>query len=442
MGIVDNGKMFNDEQGFIDAMNGVYASMTFGELYGENLSFGLIDEIAQLYYNDRQHYETVLNKTIDLKYMDIDVRRRIDGIWKSAYNVISSANSILDNAETRSYPSIERIRGEAMAVRAFIHFDMLRLFAPSYGNPSAKAIPYVTHFSNDPVAYSSVEEVYGYIKDDLEKALEALKSSPSVPRRKNKALYINYHSAAAVLASVHNWAGNHKEAGKYALIALEGGYKLNREENIKNLFQGYIAKEECLWGLHAPKMYLNVRKRLMSSLLSDDTDMVRQGFRELYAVSSFTPSNNDYRYQSYFTIGKWGSGTVAFSKLYDKYYDENQTASGSRTPGINLIRLPELYYILSESEYEANKIKSLAYLNEVVTSRGLSPIKLEDIQERKNYEKILVDEIIKEFWGEGRAFFAYKRFWTDMKGVDGKIHYASDNVYILPVPEEEKEDGI
>lgn len=39
-GIVNRDKMFENEQGFIDAMNGVYASMADADLYGEQLSFG------------------------------------------------------------------------------------------------------------------------------------------------------------------------------------------------------------------------------------------------------------------------------------------------------------------------------------------------------------------------------------------------------------------
>lgn len=50
-GIVNNGKMFGNEQGFID-------------------------EIAQLYFNDYGEGETILTKSIDLIYRDSDVRAR------------------------------------------------------------------------------------------------------------------------------------------------------------------------------------------------------------------------------------------------------------------------------------------------------------------------------------------------------------------------------
>lgn len=444
VGIVDNNRMFEDEQGFIDAMSGVYASMTDKNLYGESLSFGIIDEIAQLYYNDSQPHETTLTKTIDLRYTDSDVRAGIDRIWGKAYNVISAANSIIDNAPGHNFPSTDKIIGEALAVRAFIHFDMLRLFAASYVPGEKRGIPYVRHFTNDPVRFSTIDEVYRLIVADLEASEKLLRKSASVviPGRKEESLYLNCNSVCAILARVHNWAGNHNEARKYALAALDEKYKLTQREGLKSLFHGYIANDECLWGLHAPKMYLNVKKRLMPTRVTEETNVVRLNFRELFAVDSYTSTHNDYRYQSYFTEGRWGAGTTSFSKLYDKYYDENQQASGGRLPGINLVRLPELYYILAESEYETDKAKALEYLNMVVTSRGLNPIKAEDILSRKSFENILVKEIVKEYWGEGQAFFAYKHFGFDMKGVDSRVHRASDKVYVLPVPESEEEYGL
>ncbi len=441
-GIVDNGKMFSNEQGFIDAMSGVYASMTNAGLYGENLSFGLIDEFAQLYYNNRESYETTLTKTIDLKYKDADVKSRIDEVWEVGYNVISSANSIIDNAAKYHYPSVPRIKAEALAVRAYIHFDMLQLFAPGYNRRNEKGIPYVKHFTDEPVFYSTVGEVYDAIVSDLKEAMTLLKDSPKIPSEKNVELHLNYYSVAAILARVENWAGKHKESEKYALEALKGGYEFTYIEKVKGLFKGYTAYKECVFGLQAPKMYLSVRKKLTSNKLSDETDMVRSNFKEIFSLNTFTASSNDYRYQAYFTQRKWGSGTVAFTKLYDQYYDEHQNVTDSRIPGINLIRIPELYYILAESVYDEDKSKALMYLNQVVTARGLRPLPLAAIADKPGFEKVLVNEIVKEFWGEGRIFFTYKRFQLNMEGVDGKVHKASDEVYILPVPENEKEEGL
>lgn len=441
-GIVNNGKMFGNEQGFIDAMDGVYASMAADGLYGKELSFGFIDEIAQLYFNDYGEGETTLTKSIDLKYRDEDVRERIDGIWGDAYNVISSANSIIDNVSGHSYPGLPHIEGEARAVRAMVHFDILRLFAPGMEKPDAEAIPYADHFSITPFKRLSVKGVYDRITDDLERSYKLLSESPEISGRTPSNVYMNKYAVAALLARVHNWAGNHGEAAKYAEAALEGDFLFTRDEQVKSLFKGYLANRECIFGLHAPNMYLDVRSNLYPTRLTESMLMVRDNYQTLFEVPTFTSTNNDYRYQACFSKRTWTKSVTLCTKLYDKNYDEDQIVPTGRIPGPNLIRIPEMYYILAESAYSsADTEHALEYLNTVVTARGLRPLSLEDIDTEAKFRRKLVGEYIKEYWGEGQIFFTYKRFNMDMDGVNSKHFTASDDVYVLPLPESEYENG-
>lgn len=441
-GIVNNGKMFGNEQGFIDAMDGVYASMAADGLYGKELSFGFIDEIAQLYFNDYGEGETTLTKSIDLKYRDEDVRERIDGIWGDAYNVISSANSIIDNVSGHSYPGLPHIEGEARAVRAMVHFDILRLFAPGMEKAESEAIPYVDHFSITPFRRLAVKDVYDRITDDLERSYKLLSESPEISGRTPSNVYMNKYAVAALLARVHNWAGNHGEAAKYAEAALEGDFQFTRDEQVKSLFKGYLANRECIFGLHAPNMYLDVRSNLYPTRLTESMLMVRDNYQTLFEVPTFTSTNNDYRYQACFSKRTWTKSVTLCVKLYDKNYDEDQIVPTGRIPGPNLIRIPEMYYILAESAYaSADTGHALEYLNTVVTARGLRPLSLEDIDTEAKFRRKLVGEYIKEYWGEGQIFFTYKRFNMDMDGVNSKHFTASDDVYVLPLPESEYENG-
>lgn len=135
--------MFENEQGFIDAMNGVYASLADGDLYGEQLSFGFVDEIAQLYYNDYEASEQLSTaRTTSNTATRTYVRKSMPSVVS---NVIASVNSVLDNAAGRSC-DLPRIRGEALAIRAFVHFDLLRLFAPNIGRGDEEAIPMSSTF--------------------------------------------------------------------------------------------------------------------------------------------------------------------------------------------------------------------------------------------------------------------------------------------------------
>ncbi len=440
-GIVNKDKMFENEQGFVDAMDGVYASMTRPELYGEQLSFGFIDEIAQLYYNDYESYETLLTRTYDLKYLDEDVRHQIDDIWNGMYNVISSVNCILDNVEQHDFPILPRIKGEALAIRAFLHFDLLRLFAPNYDRGDEKAIPYVTHFSIDLVKRSTVKEVYDLIVKDLEEAYILLQENRPAKEHKQTELYLSEYAAAGILARAANWAGDHQKAVAYARKALEGNCWFSREEQVKTLFMGYTARKECVWGIHAPFMYLKVRARMYPSRRTGSLNMVRDNYKEIFRVNTFTPINNDYRYQAYFKRTNWDKPVTCCAKLYDKYYDEEQHPAEGRTPAINLVRISEMYYILAESLYDTDPQVALDYLNKVVTARGLLPMEMSRIDTPEKFRDELVNEITKEYWGEGQIFFTYKRFLLDMDGVNGKFYPASDKVYILPLPENEKSEG-
>lgn len=435
-GLVDSRKMFADEQGVDDALTGVYAILRKNELYGEQLSYGFIDEIAQLYYNNHQATPTSLTKTYDLRYLDKDVRGKIDRIWQTAYFGIYAINNILQHTDGKNFATLQRYRAEALALRAMLHFDILRLFAPNIVHPDAPAIPYVISASHLPSPRLTVAKCYRHIIADLETA-DYIFSTTSQKNRTPTEVYINGYTVKALLARVKLWGGEKEDAAKYARMVIDGPYRLVKEEQVLQLFMGYGAASECIWLLSSPKAYIDIRRVFYPARSTATCNMVRNSYKRLFNTSAFTPINNDYRFQAYFTHTNWGRPIVAFTKLYDKNYDETQEWQEGRMPGINLIRLPEMYYILAESVYETEPNAALEALNKVVTARGLLPLSLLDINTLERFHKIIVDEIKKEYWGEGQIFFTYKRLNLPMEGLDGKIFKASDDVYILPQPENE-----
>lgn len=442
LGIVDRDKMFQNTQGYRDALIGVYAMMSSPDLYGEALSFGFIDEIAQLYYNDYEHNETTLTKTYSLRYTDREVRNRINHIWLAAYNSIACLNSLLDYADNhqQNLPTLNVIRGEALALRAFLHFDLLRLFAPLNSDSNTLTIPYVRHFSKTPQPKLSLEKFYQALLEDINQARKLLlynQDELPVP------IYMNFDATSALLARIHLWRGNLLEAKRYAQeLTNKEQYSLVHEEEIASLFNGYNAKSECIWALHAPRLYLSVRDRLYPSLRTPKMNMVRTNYQQIFKVGRFSPTNNDYRYQAYFTQTNWGKTVVTLTKLYDKNYDELGHFVSDRVPSINMFRLPELYYILAECYYSEDKTKSLEAINTVVTARGLKPFSLKDIASKTNFEQILLEEIIKEYWAEGQIFFTYKRLKHHMEGLNNHHYLANDATFRLPLPEDESKYGI
>ena len=99
------------------------------------------------------------------------------GIWRTYYQFILNANMILEALQTVPINGAveeklaENIKGEALCIRAWAHFNLVQYYAQPYvaGNTNSQlGIPY--RESSDPVNVprNTVEEVYTKINADLD----------------------------------------------------------------------------------------------------------------------------------------------------------------------------------------------------------------------------------------------------------------------------------
>ena len=106
-----------------------------------------------------------------------------DTFWDQAYYVLNIANSILENiddvvAETADEELLKKqFKGEALAMRALVHFDLVRIFGKPYSvDKTALAAPLVITVQtvNDDPARATVEEMYQQIIADFNQSLSLL----------------------------------------------------------------------------------------------------------------------------------------------------------------------------------------------------------------------------------------------------------------------------
>jgi len=118
-------------------------------------------------------------------------------IWYGAYGSISSANKLLLNfdkipATNQSQSDLKnQLKGEALALRAFNHFLLVRLFSPKY-NAGALGVPYVT--TDDIFARPSrptMQATYQAILDDCNAAYPLLANATAKIDLTNQ-LYVLY----------------------------------------------------------------------------------------------------------------------------------------------------------------------------------------------------------------------------------------------------------
>ena len=154
--------LYSHEYGYQQQLTGLYLGMCDGNLYGREASFGLMDVVGGIYYLPKTP-NNAYKYALQYNYEYSGTKSTITGIWEKAYEVIANANELLRNSGIKQDADVENtqgltpsdvftseqprniICGEALAVRAYLHFDLLRMFGV---NPQADAnkpsIPYVT----------------------------------------------------------------------------------------------------------------------------------------------------------------------------------------------------------------------------------------------------------------------------------------------------------
>ncbi|MFR4037711.1 MAG: RagB/SusD family nutrient uptake outer membrane protein [Butyricimonas faecalis] len=224
--------LFSTEAGFRDALIGVYALMATSNLYGKNLSYGYLDVLAQYYTSPRSNtstgYEHNLKNAAAYNYTESDEESRILSIWSSHFSAIANINQALlfidENRDVFTSEDIHHIyKGEFLALRALLHFNVLRLFAPSpmmdnQNGLNAFAIPYVEQYTNIAQPQLTVKEVLEKIVKDLLTAKNLMKereifnefdsSSPMYKRNQR----MNYYAVTALLARVYLYENDKKSA--------------------------------------------------------------------------------------------------------------------------------------------------------------------------------------------------------------------------------------
>ena len=127
---------FETAKGFEDAIYGVYGSMTDKALYGMDMVWGIPEILGQNLRCDA----TDTHNLARYKYTDNkDLKARFSKMWSKGYETIGYANNVLQNLDKKDpaeFPLYKAYRAEMLGVRAMMHFDLLRLFAP-VDRPSA-----------------------------------------------------------------------------------------------------------------------------------------------------------------------------------------------------------------------------------------------------------------------------------------------------------------
>lgn len=444
-GQVKREQLLMTEQGVEDALYGVYSQLRSTSLYGQELSFSALEIMSQtLWCYGNMSSAVGITALGNYDYSYSTVEGLFESVWTEMYANISNVNSIINSPLVEgatSYP-YTIYRGEALALRAFMHFDLVRLFAEQYTvNPDANGIPYATEFSLNTPDFESLAKNYEHILADLTEAEQLLENEDEYEGTStfmlDRQIHLNKYAVKALLARVHLTMGNKEAALAYAQDVIESRkYILKQKTEVQNDLAGVLSRKETLWGVYHSGFYTNVNAKLQQTTSYYSLDL-RNDYMTLYETDA---SGLDFRITAYFTaVDQGGTPKYRLSKLTDIY--ELNNMAGSRPSelilGINMIRIPEMYYIAAEALLDVNPELALDYYNQVRIHRGLDPLTPNDALtlERIN------DERYKEYIGEGQSFFNMKRLNLPILSHDGEtVFEPGKEIYVVPIPDIEKEN--
>lgn len=435
---------FGTLAGFKQTLNGVYIELNSDNIYGKALTCGMIEILAQQYAVNED--ATSYYPFAEYDYTGANAEGQIENVWETSYNLIANVNKILENCETHRGTVLSEeyyhiIRGEALALRALLHFDLFRLFGPIYSEGmNTESIPYYDSFSLNVAPKLQAEEFMGKVISDLSAAIEELKDDPVIENGvvgkksdnffTNRNFRLNYYAVKALLARAYMYVGETALAAEQAQDVIDA-------HNVKGFFPfvestSVLASEpdrvfssEILFGLQN----LNVSS-LYSSLFDANTLKAESLLAPKAEVISQLYSGgevDDYRFRTSLNRTAEVGGTN-FS-IFQKYMGGDSIYSQI----IPMLRIGEMYYIKAETRLESDPEGAYQILKEFLTHRGVASPNISTPQE------LLDSEYKKEFFGEGQLFFYYKRLnRNSIESATGNGNITMSNLqYVLPIPDGE-----
>lgn len=473
--------LYADSYGYRAILNGLYLSMSDASLYGRELSFAFVDVLSKQYDLDASNLQADAYRRLnDFEYDNAFVVPIIEDIWLNAYNIISNANNLIESVENKTddffaMGEIEKkmIHGEALACRALMHFDLLRIFAPSLiNNDNANYIPYVDTYGELSPNGIGVEECLNNVIDDLVKAQELTMGfdttdlgiaasctkgarflsdyhSKSVLGKdedkkvnifyKNRGYRLNYYAITALLARVYQYAGKHEDALDCAEQVMDIRWKYGNFYD----FNTYGIKHSTdLVGWDATleawdnKDNLRLLDNLIFACYNPELDEPAYGvlchfYKELdgskyfvlntenqkvFENSSNTDESKDDVRSQYMIFGA-GNGMYNISGKW--YYSSDNEKRHNSFNIIPMIRLTEMYYIAAESYARSGDFaKAKSLLEDVRDERGCdNDITVNNWDE---FQTELVIDARREWISEGQLFYLYKRLNAPVDFANGQ----------------------
>ncbi len=411
-------------------MDGTYRTMVNYRYWGRNMILAGEVRSDNTFSNGRS------NRYPNWSKMDLNDRNaRVENLFNYAYASVANPNVILNDEDLDNKVSKEQeanknyIIGEAYAIRAMVHFDLLRTFGQTYLNEGDNlGIPYMTEFKGEQgnnVPRNTVSENQEQIYKDIAQAISYFEQATSSSYNGDKtrmSLDATYalQSRVGIYFKDYDYAyeGSKEIVDKYPITAADQ-------------YVEYWADDAP-----GPASIFELEQNSTDNQGQNNIGYIYRGlklgdievFKTLYDDANF--DENDVRFSSEMIREDNG-----FYRNMGKYPADDESGHDN----IKMFRIAEVVLNHAEALHlksSPNDAEALNYLNKIPQHRNAN-----------TYNQVNVDNLLqerrKELLFEGFRLYDLARYGRDIKDMDPGTVNNHGNVeagsykFALPIPRHE-----
>lgn len=364
-------------EGLTNALNGAYA------LFKDHIEFNGTVDMNNMYLRQFYHLSDFASDdivsgqvTTDPLYYSFSLdhspsQGNTRYFWYISYKIINGVNTVIDAVEKQATddPAKQQLLGECYFLRAFCHFNLVRLFAKPYSvDPAAPGIILRTSLT-DPSqkGRSTVAEVYDQVIADAEKAAGLMAQPRGVQ-------YASKEAAWALLSRVNLYKEDNAKAIEYADDVIGSGkFTLTDATTFKTMFANAQTASETIFCIAFTNLDDYGKFGSIASMIYSDGN---SGWGEEFASSSLRSLMNqhpDDARNSYIIPATTGGVTQKKNGI-EVYYISKFSFQDGR-PNLSspiMFRLAEMYLNKAEALAKQNNTAgALENVDMIREQRGL-----------------------------------------------------------------------
>ena len=436
---LDASASFKSIDDFDFALIGAYSAFRNNNYYGSSDAFSSAYSLLPDFLSDNlvETNESLGNEEVFSQWFFAADEPQVEATWLAAYNIIAKSNLILSNNidqfSAKNGGAVNRIKGQALAIRGWVHFDILRYWVDDYDRNSTKpGIPYITQFNyKQKPSRGNVKQTYDQIEKDLRDARNLLSNTDRDVNQNGGRAYIDTLAIDGMMARAFLYSNQMDSAIQYASYVINA-LPLAQPDDFKNIWTD-ASISEVLWACD-----FEAGQGGPGTEAFDPSTNRSQYGPDPGLLALYDPAN-DIRYPVYFQDYPSGNGSrIVFTKYLAK---QPQLARPDGVVNFKVLRTGEMYLVRAEAfarKGAAFEQQALDDLNTLRLARinGYTPISVSGSQ--------LLDEIAierrRELVGEGHRFFDLKRTTRTVQRTNCANFCSigpSDRVWTWPIPQSE-----